>query len=164
MLIAFPVALYVATVVALFVFLGSGNPFWYRVAFYSNVAGVVMAVIAAVPGLIDLLNLPRHSRPRMTGVRHAALNSLSLVLFAVSAALLYRNMVTLDVTAPLVLGVVGLASTVTAGWLGWTLVQTHHVGVQDHEIDAAHVPRDQLQTDVHASAQPRDSFRSSLPY
>jgi uncharacterized membrane protein len=136
MLIAFPIALYTVTVVTLIVHAGTADPFWYRAALWSNVAAVVMAAVAAIPGLIDLLSLPRHTRARSTGLRHAAFNVLALVLFVISAVLLYQdwsgapNLAALDVTAPLVLGILGLCSTLVAGWLGWTLVQTHHVGVQ----------------------------------
>ena len=150
MLIAFPVALYVATVVALFVHLGTLDPFWYRVAMWTNISGVVMAAVAAVPGLIDLLSLPPHTRARATGYRHAAFNVLSLVLFAISAVLLYQkagNSFTLepgiyrmDVTAPLVLGVLGVLSTCVAGYLGWTLVQTHHVGIKPTQLGPVHEP------------------------
>lgn len=138
-LIAFPVAFYTATVVALLVHVGTGDPFWYRVAMWTNVSGVVMAAVAAIPGAIDLFTLPRLSRARVTGLRHAGFNVLALVLFAISAVILWRNVhgvpddagvFRLDDTAPLVLGIVGLLSTITAGMLGWTLVQTHHVGIR----------------------------------
>jgi len=151
MLIAFPVALYVSTVACLFVHIATGDPFWYRVAMWTNIAGVVTAALAAVPGLIDLLGLPRRTRARATGLRHAAFNVLSLVLFAISAVLLYRHagnslepsagMYGLDVTAPLVLGLLGIGSTTIAGYLGWTMVQTHHVGVKPSEF-AVHSPEE----------------------
>src|SRR4051812_43820225 len=70
MLIAFPIALYAATVVTLFAFIGTKDYFWYRAATYANIAAVVMAVVAAVPGLIDLLNVPDRSKARATGLRH----------------------------------------------------------------------------------------------
>lgn len=145
MLIAFPVALYVSTVVALFAFLGTYDPFWYRVALWANVGGVVMAAVAAIPGVIDLIALPKGSRARVTGLRHAAFNVLALSLFTVSAALLYRNWTSgagayrLDATAPLVLSLIGVLSTMTAGWLGWTMVQTHHVGVHPSRYDRGYV-------------------------
>ena len=135
-LVAFPIALYTATVVALLVNIGTHDVFWYRAAMWTNLAGVVMAVVAAIPGTIDLLTLPRQSRARVTGLRHAGFNVLALVLYAISAVILWRNMhtdaseIVLDTTAPLVLGIVGLLSTLTAGMLGWTLVQTHHVGIR----------------------------------
>jgi uncharacterized membrane protein len=144
MLIAFPVALYVATVVTLLVHVATGDSFWFRVALWSNIAGVVMAAVAAVPGLIDLLSLPRHSRPRGTGFRHAGFNVLALILFAISAGILIRNAggtlevatghYHFNVAAPLVLSILGVLSTLAAGWLGWTLVQTHHVGVRPSQF------------------------------
>lgn len=136
MLIAFPVALYVATVVALFVFVGTQDPFWYRAGFWTCLGGVVMAALAAIPGTVDLFTLPAHSKARMTGYRHAAFNVLSLVLFVIADVIMGRNWYStidfarLDVGAPLVLGIIGILSTLAAGWLGWTLVQTHHVGVK----------------------------------
>lgn len=143
MLIAFPVAMYVATVVALFVHVGTDDPFWYRVAMWTNFAGIVTAAVAAIPGLIDLLGLRRGSRARATGIRHAAFNVLALTLFTISAVMLYRNAggtqdvasgaYTFDVTAPLALSILGVLSTLAAGWLGWTLVQTHHVGIKPSE-------------------------------
>jgi uncharacterized membrane protein len=156
MLVAFPIALYVATVVTLFTFAATDNPFWYEVAFYANVAGVVMAAVAAAPGLIDLLSLERGSMARDIGLRHAGFNILALMLFAGSAGVLYENFDTMQVTAPIVLGILGLLSTVTAGWLGWTLVQTYHVGVHtvaDEETDV-HAPN------VHIPASFREEPRA----
>jgi uncharacterized membrane protein len=104
-----------------------------------------MAAVAAIPGLVDLLSLPQKSRARVTGVRHAAFNILSLTLFTISAVLLYRSWnqglgaYRLDVTAPLVMSILGVLSTVTAGWLGWTLVQTHHMGVHPSRYDRGYV-------------------------
>lgn len=149
-IVAFPVALYTATVVALLVFAGTKDGFWYRAAMWTNVAGVVMAGVAAIPGLIDLVSLPRRTRARTTGIRHAGFNVLSLVLFVVSAVMLWRSYhspATADGTfhyafaAPLVLTIIGLASTMVAGALGWTLVQTHHVGIKPTQ-HTARAPQD----------------------
>ena len=80
---------------------------------------------------------------------HAAFNVLALGLFAISAALLYRAGAASDiasgpflfnVAAPLVLSICGMLSTVAAGWLGWTMVQTHHVGVAPTPFVSANSP------------------------
>jgi uncharacterized membrane protein len=136
MLVAFPVTMYVATLVALIVSGATHDMFWYRAAFWTNLAGVVTAAIAAVPGFIDFLGLPKKSRARATGLRHAGSNVLALVLFVISVALIGRSLLgrapgaRIDVAAPLVLSIIGCAFTVLAGWLGWKLVQTHHVGIK----------------------------------
>ncbi|HEY5950081.1 MAG TPA: DUF2231 domain-containing protein [Kofleriaceae bacterium] len=175
MLIAFPVALYVATVVTLLVFVGTADPFWYRVALYANVGGVVMAAVAAIPGLIDLLSLPRHSHARVTGIRHAAFNILSLTLFVISGVLLYRNAGSdftlanrtyeLDVTAPLALSILGVLSTLAAGWLGWTLVQTHHVGIKTRASErsraGSELDADELEV-PHMPATYQETYRTTI--
>lgn len=160
-LIAFPVALYTATVVALLVFAGTRDGFWYRAAMWTNVAGVVMAAVAAVPGFIDLVSLPRHTRARTTGLRHAGFNVLSLALFIVSGVLLWRSYhaagaIHYAFAAPLVLSIIGIASTMVAGALGWTLVQTHHVGVRptQHVVGRAPSEIDDLDELVQPAQPP----------
>jgi uncharacterized membrane protein len=139
MLVAFPIAFYTATVATLLAYIGTLEAFWYRVAMVSNIAGIVTAVIAAIPGAIDLLALPRTSRARAAGLKHAGFNLLATGLFAVTALVVYRTwshrmMVdgeyVFDATIPLAMSVVAWVSMVIAGSLGWTLVQTHHVGVK----------------------------------
>ena len=164
MLIAFPVALYVATVVALIVHAATSNPFWYEAAFWTNLGGVVMAAVAAVPGLIDLLGLPERSRARTTGIRHAVFNVLALTLFVISCIMIGRNWFNgyeLSDTGPLVLAIIGCASTVIAGALGWTMVQTHHVGVKPTEYHGLRTPEEVDDLDeliVPASGQPNAGF------
>ncbi len=139
MLVAFPLAFYTATVVTLLVYIGTREAFWYRFAMVASLAGIATAVIAAIPGAIDLRSLPRRSRARKAGLQHAGFNLLATGLFAVTALVLYqtwihRTMVNgeyiFDATVPLALAVVAWVAMVIAGSLGWTLVQTHHVGVK----------------------------------
>jgi uncharacterized membrane protein len=145
MLIAFPVALYAITFVAIIVHVVTRDAFWYRAATTANIAGIVMALVAAVFGLIDLIDLPAHARAKTTGLRHAGLNVLALGLFVVCAIVLGRNWFggtpadRLDDGVPFALSLLGLIATVFAGWLGWTLVQTHHVGVRP-TMHASQVP------------------------
>lgn len=139
MLVAFPIAFYTATVATLLAYIGTMEAFWYRVAMISNIAGIVTAVIAAIPGVIDLLALPRESRARAVGLRHAGFNLFATALFVVTAVVVYRTWThrvmidgeyLFDATIPLAMSVVAWVSMVIAGSLGWTLVQTHHVGIK----------------------------------
>ncbi|HEY6175697.1 MAG TPA: DUF2231 domain-containing protein [Kofleriaceae bacterium] len=139
MLVAFPLAFYTTTVATLLAYIGTREAFWYRFAMVANIAGIVTAVIAALPGAIDLLALPRGSRARAAGLKHAGFNLIATVLFALTAVVLYgtwshRVMVggeyVFDASIPLALSVVAWLAMVIAGSLGWTLVQTHHVGVK----------------------------------
>jgi uncharacterized membrane protein len=152
-LVAFPVAFYTATLVALIAFHVTGDAFWFRVALVANVAGVVMAGVAAIPGAIDLFGAVERGTPaRTTGLQHAALNVTALVLFASSAVLLWTEwddwsdaaspaLRGLHATLPMVLAAIGVAATVAAGALGWKLVQSHHVGVIDRAPRTTLPPR-----------------------
>lgn len=139
MLVAFPLAFYTTTVVTLLVYIGTRQAFWYRCSMVACLAGIATAVIAAIPGAVDLRSLPRGSRARKAGLQHAGFHGLASALFAVTALMLYetwthRTMINgeyiFDATVPLALAVVGWVATVIAGSLGWTLVQTHHVGIK----------------------------------
>lgn len=139
MLVAFPIGLYGATIAALLAFVATHDTFFFRAAMTANIAGVAMALVAAVPGFIDFLGLPKGSRVRTVGLQHAAANLTALALFAISASILYTRWsnrdvldgaLSLDAALPLAIGMLGLVSTVIAGGLGWSLVQTHHVGVK----------------------------------
>jgi uncharacterized membrane protein len=133
MLVALPIGLYVATVAALLGFVGTSDPFYYRAALVANVAGVVTALVAAIPGAIDLFALPRHSRARVTGIKHASFALLATGLYAVSATVMWREWSeggVLNASVPLAITIVGALALVIVGALGWTMVQTHHVGVK----------------------------------
>lgn len=120
-LIAFPIALYGATVIALFLHAATGIRGLYHVALYANIAGVFAALFALVPGYVDAANAPAFSTKRETGLRHTAFNGLALVLFVASAAVIWKNGATnqaLGDAVPLVFGVFGLASIAAAGWYG----------------------------------------------
>jgi uncharacterized membrane protein len=133
MLVGFPVAFYTGTLVAFIVYAATLNPFWFRVAAVTNWAGVVMAAVAAVPGLVDwATGIPRRSAAHRTGLLHAGLNVAALIVFLASAIAATNHW---DELAPpagfgVVLSAVGVLLTLPAGFLGWSLVQDHHVGVQ----------------------------------
>jgi uncharacterized membrane protein len=142
MLIAFPVALYTATLVSYIVYDSNSNIFWFRVAVVANIAGVIMAVIAAIPGLIDWLYIPRESRAKQTGVYHLMCNVLALCCFAISAWVNNNqwNEERPETTTGITLSAVGFILTLLAGLLGWKLVQKHHVGV-DEDYPATSTPK-----------------------
>jgi uncharacterized membrane protein len=133
MLVGFPVAFYTATLVGFIVYAATTNPFWYKLAGVANWAGVVMALVAAVPGLIDwAFGIPRRSDAKKMGLLHMALNVAALTAFFISAIVASNRW---DEVLPpsgtnLALSAIGVLLTVPAGFLGWSLVQDHHVGVE----------------------------------
>jgi len=133
MLVAFPVAFYTGTFVAFVNYAATHDPFWFRLATVANWAGVLMAVVAAVPGLIDwATGIPRQSPAKSVGLVHMSLNVLALVVFFINA-MIYSNRWNEPLPAAgtgIVFGAIGVLLTMAAGFLGWSLVQDHHVGVQ----------------------------------
>lgn len=141
MLIAYPVAFYTATLVCYIVYGSNGNPFWFKVAVVANIAGIVMAAIAAIPGFIDWLSIPSDSRAKKTGLFHMVCNVLALVCFAVTAFIEYPkwNDEHPGSGVAVVFTAIGFILTLTAGFLGWTLVQKHHVGVDVEHPSLEHI-------------------------
>src|SRR3954471_12279972 len=69
MLVPIPIGLWVFSLICDLVYVGGwGSETWRTVAFYNMVAGVIGALIAAIPGLIDLLSL--RSETRKTALIH----------------------------------------------------------------------------------------------
>jgi uncharacterized membrane protein len=135
MLVAYPVAFYTATVVCYIVYNSKGDVFWFKVAVVANIAGAIMAAVAALPGFIDWLFIPKNSAPKRTGLTHMICNVLALACFAITAWMECPKWddASPDLGMAIPLTVAGFILTLIAGFLGWTLVQKHHVGVDIRE-------------------------------
>lgn len=127
-LVAFPIALY--TITLIFDIIGwAGNARFHEVATYVEVAGIIGAACAAVPGLIDLLyTVPPKSTGKKRGVRHGLTNTVALLCFG--GALVYRlNAETPSSLTIVAIEAAGLVLTLIAGWMGGTLVYRNQIGV-----------------------------------
>lgn len=132
MLVSFPIVFYTAAFVCFCLFQSTENLFWYRVAYMTNLAGVCAAVLAAIPGSIDLYaGVPKNTEPKKRGYIHAALNVTALVLFSANLFLIWGtfnaqvlpNIINVFITG------VGFGLTVVAGYHGYTLVGKDKLGV-----------------------------------
>jgi uncharacterized membrane protein len=133
MLVAYPVAGYTGTLVGFAVYAATGQLFWLNFTIAMNIAGVGGALLAALPGFADwLLGIPRGSGAKTLGLAHAGLNVVALALFAISLGMYagHWNGPARGAGPGLGLAAAGLLCTVAAGYLGWSLVQSFHVGVQ----------------------------------
>ena len=83
MLVPIPIGLWIFSFVCdLFHAFGAGSDAWTTVAFYTMAGGIIGALLAALPGLIDLLSLPEG--PRSTAIKHMALNLTIVVLYIIN--------------------------------------------------------------------------------
>jgi uncharacterized membrane protein len=132
MLIPFPIALWVFSLIADVIYIWRGNPVWRDfIAFYTLMAGIIGGAMAAVPGLIDWLSL---KDPEVVKIAnwHARLNVIALLIFAASCYLRTMrgaSLVSGSYTIPVALSVVGVILIAISGWLGGELVFNHGVAV-----------------------------------
>jgi uncharacterized membrane protein len=131
MLIPFPIALWVFSLVADLVYLWRGNTGWEWMASWTLLAGCIGAVAAAVFGIIDYLSIKDKEVTKVANW-HARFNVLALLLFAVSWYL--RRGVDYDnpngkLTIPIVLSVIGVIAVGISGYLGGELVFKYGVAV-----------------------------------
>ena len=132
MLIPFPIALWVFSLVADVIYLWRGNPVWKDwIAFYALLGGIIGGVLAAVPGFIDWLSLKDGEVVKIANW-HARLNVIALLIFAASFYLRTTNgaeFIGGSYTIPLLLSVLGVILITISGWLGGEMVFKHGVAV-----------------------------------
>ena len=131
MLVAFPLALFFTSLIFDLIGVEAALPTLYAAGWYCAVGGICAAVLAAIPGSIDLFSVvPPDSSARTRGYKHGLLNLLVVALFI--AVVVYRQGP--DGAPDLVslcLGGAGVFVMLFSGWLGATLVYRNQIGV-DH--------------------------------
>jgi uncharacterized membrane protein len=132
MLVVFPLGLLATSVVWDLFFLGTGNRMWGQLAFYTILAGLVGGLLAAIPGFVDWLAIPRNTRAFGVGALHLGLNLLVVALFALSAILRGATRYDAPTIGVMIVGWVGVLVAVISGWLGGELVEQLGVGVNPH--------------------------------
>jgi uncharacterized membrane protein len=130
MLIVFPLGLLATAVIFDVVALVSNAPRWAEFATYLIAAGVVGGLLAAVPGTIDWLAIPRGTRAKRVGLIHGVGNVIVVGLFLVDW-LLRRETPAAPPTGSVAAGLIGLGLALFTGWLGGELVDRLGVGVHD---------------------------------
>lgn len=130
MVIAFPLGLLATAVVFDVIFLVSDNPTWTQAAFYMIGAGVITGLVAAIPGTIDWLAIPRGTRAKRIGLIHGVGNVAVVLLFALSWFIRRENPAA-PPTGAVVAGLLGAGIAIVTGWLGGELVNRLGVGVDD---------------------------------
>jgi uncharacterized membrane protein len=126
MLVPIPIGLWIFSLVCDLIHAGgSANQAWPTVALYTMGGGIVGALAAAIPGLIDLLSLP--PGPRKTAITHMAINLTVVALYAINFWM--RLSQPTDLKLPLGLSIIGIGLLVISGWLGGKMVYVHGIAV-----------------------------------
>jgi uncharacterized membrane protein len=135
MLVPFPIAFFVATFVCDLAFWRTGVPFWSAVSLWLLGAGLVMAALAAVVGLIDFFGEAR-IRALNDAWWHAGGNALAVLIEVYNWYLRYQSGEAAIVPTGLLLSLIVVCILLFTGWKGWKLVYLHRVGVSEERRDA----------------------------
>src|SRR5262245_7379641 len=128
MLVPIPIGLWIFSLVCDLVYpTGWGGEVWKTVALYTMAGGIVGALIAAVPGVIDLLSL--RTNLRRIALIHMAVNLTVVVLYAINFG--WRIGGAMEATGPVWLSVLAILLLLVSGWLGGKMVYEHGVAVDD---------------------------------
>jgi uncharacterized membrane protein len=148
MLVTIPIGLWVFSLVADMVYrFGGGNEVWDSVAFYTMVGGVVGALLAAIPGVIDMLSLK--APVKKIAIGHMVINLAIVALYFVNIGMRIEGGTT---GLPVLLSVVAVGSLLVSGWLGGHMVYVHGVAVNTAGSVRAEDPNVKTQPELRRGA------------
>lgn len=127
MLIPLPIGLWIFSLVCEITSLVKSDTIWGAVALYTMAGGVVGALLAALPGFVDLVTLPPSSA-RRKGFWHLGVNLTIVTLYVLNV--LWRRHADPATMGPLALSVAAVLLLAISGWLGGEMVYVHGVGVE----------------------------------
>jgi uncharacterized membrane protein len=130
MLIPFPVAFLVATLVCDLLFWNSGNAAWSTASLYLLGAALVMAALAALAGLTDFLG-DRRIRRLSAAWHHMAGNVVVVLLSLWNWYRRYEAGDAAVLPTGLLISLIVVLLLLYTGWRGWEMVYRHRVGVSD---------------------------------
>jgi uncharacterized membrane protein len=137
MLIVFPIGLWIFSLACDLIRLaGASGDAWLTVAFYSMVGGLIGALCAAVPGLIDLIYYKGGAAPvKKIALTHMIINLSVVALYAINIWLRASEPAAMGQTMriPVLLSIIGVALLFVSGWLGGQMVHVYGVGVEERE-------------------------------
>lgn len=139
MLVTFPIGLWSTSFAVDILFYFFRNDSLLLISKFMLAAGCIGALAAAVPGLIDKLNLKDREVKRIANW-HAIINVLALLIFASSFYLRTRAgapLVDYRLRIPFLLSLLGVILISISGWLGGELAYKHGVGVEKQSTDYA---------------------------
>src|SRR5438445_766476 len=124
MLVHFPIGLFVLSFVfdvASLVF--PFQPYLVRDSFYAMLLGVIMALVAAVPGFVDYTDIRSDHPGKRTATAHLILNLMVVGLYGIKLGVRSSMLVDQRIrTGPLVLSLIGIGLLSAAAYVGGPLL------------------------------------------
>jgi len=132
MLIPFPVACFVLTLVCDIFYFSVGNTTWVLASEWLLGAGLIMAALAAVAGLTDFLG-ERRIRNLRASWWHMGGNVVAVLVALYNFYMRYEAGAAAGLsTTGIVLSALVVCILLFTGWKGWEMVYRDRVGVADY--------------------------------
>jgi uncharacterized membrane protein len=128
MLVPFPIVCFVGAFLTDVAYWLSADMMWADFSAWLLAVGLFVGVLAGIAGLVDFLG-NRHIRAQSPAWPHMLGNMAVLVLAFFNMLIHSRDAWTSVVPTGLILSLVTVLILPFTGWLGWSLVYRHGVGV-----------------------------------
>jgi uncharacterized membrane protein len=135
MLIPFPIAFFVGTFACDVAYWITGNANWAMVTPWLLGAGIIMAALAALAGLTDVIGEPR-IRSLGDAWWHAGGNVIVVLIELYNWYARVSEGAAAIVPKGLILSLIVTCILLFTGWKGWQMVYRHRVGVADENAAA----------------------------
>ena len=128
MLVPVPIVCFIGALLTDIAYAATAEIMWADFSAWLLVVGLIIGVLAAIAGLVDFLSNPA-IRALAPAWLHLAGNLVALVLAFFNALIHTRDAWTSVVPTGLALSIIVVLILPVTGWLGWTMVYRHGVGV-----------------------------------
>ncbi|HKO20181.1 MAG TPA: DUF2231 domain-containing protein [Acidobacteriaceae bacterium] len=128
MLVPIPIVCFIATLITDIAYSQTAKMLWSDMSAWLLVVGVIIAILAAVAGLIDFFGEPRIRNLRAAWI-HAIGNVAVLILSIFNVLIHTRDAYTSVVPTGLILSAIVVLILLVTGWNGWSMVYRHRVGI-----------------------------------
>ncbi len=125
-LIPFPIACFAGALLTDIAYWGTAEMMWADFSAWLVTVGLILAVVAAIAGLIDFLSR-QAIRRRQPAWFHATGNAIVLLLALFNTLVHSRDAWTSVVPFGVILSAATVAVLAFTGWMGWTLVHDPEV-------------------------------------
>lgn len=133
LLIHFPTALLPMDLALSILYYTSGNISFYQAGFYSLVGGVVIGLLAALTGLLELFIIPKTDKKAITlALYHGFLNGAIIAIFAVityKAWQIFPSPYFADEKGIIIKAIL-VISLFVGNYMGGRLIYKYHIGIK----------------------------------
>ena len=130
MIIPFPIAFFVSTFVTDLAFWRTSNEMWSTASVWLLGAGLVIAALAALMGIIEVLG-DAQIRSLSDVWLHAGGNVIAVLIELYNWYSRYQHGIAAILPTGLILSLIVVLILLFTGWKGWEMVYRHRVGVSD---------------------------------